>query len=579
MISSFYTKYEKIEMLKNRKDIRCDYIRYNNDIMGAEQSKCKCIWLPAQSGKTRKTKKRIETYKKISELFEPVDINIIISSNSLLLVDQTKTRMKKDLATESEEGADDACIKGGVFSWTSGTKESNITADHLHAKIALGDIEMVVICANATRLRYLSQTLELLAARKTFTKRINIWIDEADRSMNLWSKYENILAMRCINEVTLISATFDAVLSKYKALYILPYFKTHPDCYRGLRNAVRHEDNFATHVAPDYVKHVIETNVAHLTKPGMRAFIPGSVAKASHDAIAEFLHKEHNFVVLVVNGDRKEILVPGQDSIDIECCFTIENGQPTKEFNEQLAKLYKQNNWSRFPLAIVGFLCIGRGITFQIGPKEGEHDGFLFDYGIIPPMKSSAEAYQIMARLFGNVGDIPTYKPVEIYANAATFSHVEKKEEIAINIARMVAEQGLEVVTKKHLKAAEAPHKRVPVLVELSDDQFKDIMSVTEDKRKSLIVAIIMSSVQDDSAAAHEFRNVVSTSVCFQISTPGVHTKRSYKIHITDVVAASLGNNVYGMMDLDKEMKKATCWQIYIDTIEKRLVALWQVFN
>jgi hypothetical protein len=423
--------------------------------MGAEQSKCKCLWLPCQSGKTRKMEELIQTYKKIGELFEPVDINIIISANNIVLVEQTKTRMTKDLATESEEGANDACIQGNVFSWTSGTKESNISSYDLAFRLLDEQIEMIVLCAHAVRLRYLLQTLERLASSRTFSKKINIWIDEADNSINLWSKYEDILALRCINQVTLISGTFDAVLSKYKALYILPYFKTHPDCYRGLKSAIRHEDNFATDFAPEYVKHVIETNVAHLTKPGMRAFIPGSVAKVTHDAIAEFLHKEHGFVVLVVNGDRKEILVPGQDSIDMECYFTFENGQVPTEFNSQLAKLYKENNWSRFPLAVVGFLCIGRGITFQCGSEEGVHDGFLFDYGIIPPIKSAAEAYQTMARLFGNVGDIPQYKKVEIYANAATFTRVEKKEDIAINIARMAAEQGLEVVTKKHVKAAE----------------------------------------------------------------------------------------------------------------------------
>ena len=446
--------------------------------MGAEQSKCKCLWLPAQSGKTRKMEELIQTYKQIGELFEPVDINIIISANNLLLVEQTKTRMTKDLATESEEGADDACIQGNVFSWTSGTKESNISPGELAFRLLDGEIEMVVICAHATRLRHLLQTLERLASSRTFTKKINIWIDEADYSINLWSKYESILTMRCINQVTLVSGTFDAVLSKYKALYILPYFKTHPDCYRGLRSAVRHEDNFATDFAPEYVKHVIETNVAHLTKPGMRAFIPGSVAKVTHDAIAEFLHKECGFVVLVVNGERKEILVPGQDSIDMECYFTFENGQVPTEFNAQLAKLYKENNWSRFPLAVVGFLCIGRGITFQCGPEEGVHDGFLFDYGIIPPIKSAAEAYQTMARLFGNVGDIPTYKPVEIYTNAATFSRVEKKEDIAINIARMAAEQGLEVVTKKEIKAAQ--NFEVESLFDFHTEEFTTFVDATK---------------------------------------------------------------------------------------------------
>ena len=435
--------------------VRCSYIHYYYiyENMGAQQSKCKCLYLPAQSGKTRKMEELIQTHK-LGELFEPVDINIIISANNRVLVEQTKTRMTKDLATESEEGANDACIKGNVFSWTSGTKESNITSIDLAFRL-LGEIEMVVICAHATRLRYLLQTLERLAACPMFTKRINIWIDEADNSINLWSKYENILAMRCINQVTLVSATFDAVVSKYKDLHVLPYLKTHPDCYRGLRTSTRREINFVAS-APEYVRHVITTYQDKLTKPGVRAFIPGSNSTGSHDAIAEFLHKEFNFVVIIINGQRKEILVPGQhEPIDLRCYFTIQDDQIPQEFNAQLAKLYKENNWSRFPLAITGYLCVQRGVTFQCGPEEGVHDGFLFDYGVIPPNKCAPEAYQTMARLFGNVGDIPTYKSVEIFTTTATFSGVEKQEEIAINIARMVAEQGLEVVTKKHLKAAQ----------------------------------------------------------------------------------------------------------------------------
>ena len=435
--------------------VRCSYIHYYYiyENMGAQQSKCKCLYLPAQSGKTRKMEELIQTHK-LGELFEPVDINIIISANNRVLVEQTKTRMTKDLATESEEGANDACIKGNVFSWTSGTKESNITSIDLAFRL-LGEIEMVVICAHATRLRYLLQTLERLAACPMFTKRINIWIDEADNSINLWSKYENILAMRCINQVTLVSATFDAVVSKYKDLHVLPYLKTHPDCYRGLRTSTRREINFVAS-APEYVRHVITTYQDKLTKPGVCAFIPGSNSTGSHDAIAEFLHKEFNFVVIIINGQRKEILVPGQhEPIDLRCYFTIQDDQIPQEFNAQLAKLYKENNWSRFPLAITGYLCVQRGVTFQCGPEEGVHDGFLFDYGVIPPNKCAPEAYQTMARLFGNVGDIPTYKSVEIFTTTATFSGVEKQEEIAINIARMVAEQGLEVVTKKHLKAAQ----------------------------------------------------------------------------------------------------------------------------
>ena len=62
--------------------------------MGSQQSKCKSLYLPAQSGKTRKMEELIKEYK-LGELFDPVDINIIISANNRLLVEQTKTRMKK----------------------------------------------------------------------------------------------------------------------------------------------------------------------------------------------------------------------------------------------------------------------------------------------------------------------------------------------------------------------------------------------------------------------------------------------------------------------------------------------------
>jgi hypothetical protein len=545
--------------------------------MGSQQSKCKSLYLPAQSGKTRKVEELIQEYK-LGELFDPVDINIIISANNRVLVEQTTARMTKDLATESKDGANDACIKGGVFSWTSGTKKSNITAEALTLRIMNGDIEMVVICAHPTRIRYLVQTLELLANQRLFTKKINIWIDEADNSISLWSKYQKVIEMNCVNQVTLVSATFESVIAKYKELNVLPYLKTHPDCYVGLRNAIRRETNIVVGSAVEYVRHVITTQRDMLMKPGMRAFIPGSNSTASHDAIADFLHKECGFVVIIINGQRKEILVPGQqDPIDLRCYLTIQNDETPQEFNTQLAKLYKENNWSRFPLAITGYMCIQRGVTFQCGSLDGVHDGFLFDYGIIPPnIKCAAEAYQTMARLFGNIGQIPEYKQVQIFTNTVTFSRVEKQEETARNIARMVAEQGLEVVTKKDLKSAEAPHKRIPYIIQIDEQELREISSTKNKQEKRRFITQTMLSKMDET---HELVQVITTKECFQISTPKIDTKRSYKIHILDVVAAASNGSVYGMMDIQDDDKHKSGWQVFIDTQEKRLVVLWEVFN
>jgi len=438
--------------------------------MGCTQSKCKCLYLPAQSGKTRKMEELIKEYK-LGELFDPVDINIIISANSKLLVEQTKTRMTRDLGTESEEGANDACIKGAVFSWTSGTKKSNISSEALTLELMNETVEMVVICAHAKRIEYLAKTLELLSKQRHFNKKINIWIDEADNSINLWSKYQKVIEMPCINQVTLVSATFDAVVAKYKELRVLPYLETHPDCYVGLRQAVRKETNIVASSAIEYVRGIIASE-RNLMNPGMRAFIPGSNSTASHDAIADFLHKECGFVVIIINGQRKEILVPGEEEpIDLKFYLTVKENEIPEEFNMQLAKLYKENKWCRFPLAITGYMCVQRGVTFQCGSKEGVHDGFLFDYGIIPPnIICAAEAYQTMARLFGNVGNIPEYKPVEIFTTERSFTRVEKQEETARNIARMVAEQCLEFVTKKELKAAQ--NFEVEIKYDLRTEEF-----------------------------------------------------------------------------------------------------------
>jgi len=238
----------------------------------------------------------------------------------------------------------------------------------------------------------------------------------------------------------------------------MPFQVTHPACYRRLKDAKRIDVNFATADAVEFVKHVITKNREKLVKPGLRAFIPGEMRKASHDAIADFLYSI-GFIVIIINGERKEILVPGEAKIDLRGYLTVSNGETPEEFNVQLAKLYTENNWARFPLAITGFYCVERGVTFQCGPEldpaKGLHDGFLFDYGVVPPIACKAEAYQAMARLFGNVGHLPNYKPVEIYTTSAMFNKVEKQEEIAVNLSRMVYEQELDQVDKKHFKAAQ----------------------------------------------------------------------------------------------------------------------------
>lgn len=420
--------------------------------MGGTHPKLKCLYLPAQSGKTRKIEELIDEYKTINECLGDGDINILISANNKLLVRQTEVRMKNNLGTESEEGANDAVIKGRVFSWISGDTNCNISPRELKLSILEEEIEMIVVCSHSKRLKYLVDMINLLITSKLFNNRkINIWIDEADKSIKLWQKYETIIEIPAIYQVTLVSATFTSIFAKYGCLQVMGFLKTHPECYRRLKDSVKIEENFVTPHAIDYVKHVILKYSNTLVRPGVCAFIPGDMRKASHDAIADFLY-DLGFVVMVLNGDRREILVPGTEKIDLDCYLTP--GAP-EEFNVQLAKLYTENNWARFPFAITGFYCVQRGVTFQCLPKYGVHDGFIFNYGVIPPITSKPDAYQTMARLFGNIGESPHYKPIEIYTTFAMFSKVEKQEEVAVNLPRIVEEQGLVSVNKKDIKDAQ----------------------------------------------------------------------------------------------------------------------------
>lgn len=431
--------------------------------MGASASrqKVKGLLLPAQSGKTRKVEELITRFSLISELLADGDLNVFISANNRLLVSQTESRFRADLGASSDEeeaGPNDAVIEGTIFSWMSGTKKSNISPMELAFRI-LKDIEMIIMCAHSKRMQYLNETLRLLASLPLFTKRVNIWIDEADASINLWSKYSEILDLPCINQVTLVSATFHSIFNKYKRLHIIPYEVTHPECYRRLKDSVRHTEDLLAFSAQPYVKAVIEKH-PELVRPGARAFIPGSTEKASHEAIAAYL-LGLGFSVIILNGDKKELRIPGQAAINLRPYLSVDDPEDVPdEFNKTLATLYAQNNLAERPLAITGFMCVERGVTFQCGPEEGVHNGFLFDYAIIPPIADKAEAYQAMARVFGNVGHIPGYSPVHIYTNSATFTKVEQQEEIAVNLARVVHENALEEVDKHTYKHA-ATYERI----------------------------------------------------------------------------------------------------------------------
>lgn len=401
--------------------------------------KMECLWKPAQSGKTRTIMQIIEEQGKHTAL------NIVICSNNRMLVAQTNARMTTDLYDDSssveEDVPSDDVIVGGVYSWMSGTKKTNIDVDALAFKVLLGEVSMIVCCAHKARFAMLHRLLTRLAPPR-FTKPVNVWIDEADVSVKHWSGDFDFTGFSSVEKVTLVSATFDAVLNRYSGIRVMPFPHTHPDCYLGLRDCKVEPFDAPGKGAVSYVEAVLKAH-PDLLAPKKRIFVPGDIERASHNAIKEFLLAK-GCIVLVLNGETKAFFFPdGRAQIDVP--FTFDEANP-EEFSHFLAKTYHKEKMKQYPFAVTGQLCLGRGITFQ-------SNRFTFDSAIIPAMKNASAAYQCVARVFGNVKTFTKRTPT-IYMPSALSDEVQRLENQATNMARLVHDNEWTIVGREEIERA-----------------------------------------------------------------------------------------------------------------------------
>ena len=262
-----------------------------------------------------------------------------------------------------------------------------------------------------------------------------------------------------MHSVTLISATFDAIVKKYGKVRVRCYDMAHPESYIGFKDCDVMPKDIAVTCAPAYLAAVDTEFSTQLCMPGMRLFAPGDNTQESHDHIAEFL-RVRGWAVLVLNGARKEIIKPDGKVLSIADYVEWENGTP-EEIGKTITSIYHDSGLAAFPFAITGQICLGRGLTFQ-------NDRFLFDWAIVPNMADRASAYQCAARVLGNLKHLPNYKQCKIITTSRMQRLIEQAENIAINIGRGTKGDHA-VVDKDALKRAQVgPDGRAPV----SEDDF-----------------------------------------------------------------------------------------------------------
>ena len=444
--------------------------------------KTKCLWKPAQSGKTRTIMQMIREQGEHS-----AHLNIVICANIRLQVEQLSSRVKRELfyaddgsdsdssaSGESKSMGDDR-IEGDSFTWMSGTKDTNIRTGDLADRIKEDEVTMVVCCSHKKRLLYLMELLQNLERSKHFKKSITVWIDEADASVSLWSREElDFARFTKVDRVNLVSATFNSVIAAYGRITVMGFDTTHPDVYLPLR-----ECDVVTHASyADPTANLMSVLEAHPETcfPGSRLFAPALIARKTHNEVADYL-KSKGFAVMILNGERKCIEIPDGTIVPIALDITAANPD---EISTLLPRLYAEHNLARFPFAVTGQLCLGRGITFQSAD-------FVFDYGVVPELPDAASAYQCVARLLGNVKGFPDFKPPTVFMSENTKAETFACEKIAVHIAKQVEAQGWADVGEEeidhvlfdgdedrlaeaaeHRRHAEAPKESV----EVSEDTF-----------------------------------------------------------------------------------------------------------
>ena len=539
--------------------------------MGSVNSKAECIWLPGQSGKTRTVQNIIRQYRALS-LSEGAEgfINIVICSNNRALVKQTGARMETDLYKSDEEDEDaDAKIDGSVFNWFSGLKNNNISYETLGFRI-LKNINMVIVCAHKLRIKYVRDLLLDLEAMEAFTKRINIWIDEADDTVKLWSKPEfDITPLSKVHRVFLVSATFDSIIAKYERIRVMPKEETYPTVYHRVQDCCVVEDDSGVGkglTAVDYLTTIYAKYKSVLCVPGMRLFAPGDIAKKTHDAILDFLLAE-GFAVAILNGDRKEIVLPGKETpIPLNLFVDGPDGVP-EEVGKKIAALYEEYDLKRYPFAITGHLCIGRGLTFQ-------NSKFLFDWGIVPIISDAAAAYQCACRLAGNIKGLPGYKQSMLITPSETMAQIRREETLAIRVAKMVFDLKLEDVGEENLHEVLSSvfdeetyrRKEVPVVIPTTIELVEHIHGLSsEEKQKA--VRHLLKRVNP------ELAKQIKRYSCRKISCPKDVANESYQ---TNIVRAALfaSKKLKYNRDMKEDEKGINSWIAFLDKFEGRIIVM-----
>jgi hypothetical protein len=414
----------------------CDYTPFDDD---ANYSKFSLIVKPAQSGKTGKMLTLIrESETRAEEMGTTKDLNFIFHGYTKTLGRQTSARLS------------DTFSMGNVLIWNSDgevheveeIENTNKSAEEVLLHCLLKHKKYVLCCSHPTRFTHFMKLLSAatsLAELGTPIPKINIFIDEADQSMGIWSPHKDeIDDLDVVKNVFLVTATPEVIIKELEegVRVELDEQPIIPGKYVGIEgqdfviNDMRANPN-------DYITKVFDLNrLDEKLVAGSRWFVPSGIDKISHCLTRSFfLNKGCN--VVLVNGEDKSIsFADHRPQINL----TEQILHSGEELGAILKRYWLDESYGMqtAPLIITGNLCIERGITFQ-DSREG---AFLFDYAIIADIDDAAKAYQVMARMFGNFDHVRGEHRGTIYTTSSMKAAIERQELIAMRLSEVARVKG-----------------------------------------------------------------------------------------------------------------------------------------
>lgn len=595
------------------------------------------IHLPAQSGKTRKMTELMNRRDMETEDGKPKkkNTNIVFTSNNKVLNKQTGKRVKTDTVKKTEEseeeeemeereGSDtddesvgDVEMPNNTHSWIGSTPVSDIIE-----KITLEDVTNIICCANKVRYRKVVQLIQKLYKKKN-KYAIQIWIDEADKDLYLWAAYlEQHLSLSTsteepfIRSIVLISATINTVIDLLHSKGVDPslrvYDKTHSEDYLPFSMCEVNTESVESKMGK-YHKCVIDVlNATRSEYPlnGTKWFIPTHTTVDKHEELSAILYDDYGFNVLILNGKSKEIRRQRGATIPIELGDDL-------ELSKYLNHLYYAYNLYEQPFAVIGNICIGRGITFASNENGNE---FVFTHGSIPPIGNGDEEYQMVARMLGNIrryNTIENHVP-RIFLSPDTKERIEYQETFAINFSRKFYSDGNETtrITESMMKEernvnpppkntsktkgsskktkdstnSKSVNLRSPMVFPFplaTDESFiKMFKAKKKPERASYVMDFIIDYCIDNHDLLSEKYGDILMEFTQTITGTQSHTTEvpesdgSYKRHITYAVKHFENNTPCALLNFNDKNPNyyKSCWEAFIDTREGRLCVLWQYY-